>query len=171
MRKREKSQKFHQTLYFFTASMKCCFVPPLLFQLKRKNPETQRELQFSLPSRGSNARSSTTKTNRPLVPSSSQLQSPSSSQRCATAVVDSQPVGWGEAASHTAPSLLQVFYFQAMGYGMELYCCYVLSVFATAMILSYEQVKICLFYYIDYGLCGLLNFATKLSYLFVEYRF
>jgi hypothetical protein len=41
--------------------------------------------------------------------------------------------------------------------------------FTTAIILGYEQVKICSFYYINYNLFWLLNFATRLSQIFVEY--
>jgi hypothetical protein len=41
--------------------------------------------------------------------------------------------------------------------------------FITAMILGCEQVKICSFYDINYDLFWLLNFATQLSQIFVEY--
>jgi hypothetical protein len=41
--------------------------------------------------------------------------------------------------------------------------------FTTAMILDCEQVKICSFYDINYDLFWLLNFATRLSQIFVEY--
>jgi hypothetical protein len=41
--------------------------------------------------------------------------------------------------------------------------------FTTVIILGCEQVKMCSFYYINYDLCRLLNFATRLSHIFVEY--
>jgi hypothetical protein len=41
--------------------------------------------------------------------------------------------------------------------------------FTTAIILGCEQVKMCSFYYINYDLFWLLNFATLLSQIFVEY--
>jgi hypothetical protein len=43
--------------------------------------------------------------------------------------------------------------------------------FTTAIILGYEKVKMCSFYYIKYDLFWLLNlnFATRLSQIFVEY--
>jgi hypothetical protein len=41
--------------------------------------------------------------------------------------------------------------------------------FTTAIILGCEQVKMCLFCYINYDLFWLLNFATRLSQIFVEY--
>jgi hypothetical protein len=41
--------------------------------------------------------------------------------------------------------------------------------FTTAIILGCEQVKMCLFYYINYDLFWLLNFTTLLSQIFVEY--
>jgi hypothetical protein len=41
--------------------------------------------------------------------------------------------------------------------------------FTTAMILDCEQVKMCSFYDINYDLFWLLNFATRLSQIFVEY--
>jgi hypothetical protein len=41
--------------------------------------------------------------------------------------------------------------------------------FTTAIILCCEQVKMCSFYYINYDLFWLLNFATRLSQIFVEY--
>jgi hypothetical protein len=41
--------------------------------------------------------------------------------------------------------------------------------FTVAIILRYEQVKICLFCYINYDLFWLLNFTTQLSQIFVEY--
>jgi hypothetical protein len=41
--------------------------------------------------------------------------------------------------------------------------------FTTVMILDYEQVKMCLIYDINYDLLWLLNFATRLSQIFVEY--
>jgi hypothetical protein len=41
--------------------------------------------------------------------------------------------------------------------------------FTTAMILGCEQVKMCSFYDINYDLLWLLNFATRLSQIFVEY--
>jgi hypothetical protein len=41
--------------------------------------------------------------------------------------------------------------------------------FTTAIILGCEQVKICSFCYINYDLFWLLNFATLLSQIFVEY--
>jgi hypothetical protein len=41
--------------------------------------------------------------------------------------------------------------------------------FTTAIILDCEQVKICSFCYINYDLFCLLNFATQLSQIFVEY--
>jgi hypothetical protein len=39
----------------------------------------------------------------------------------------------------------------------------------TAIILGCEQVKMCSFCYINYDLFLLLNFATRLSQIFVEY--
>jgi hypothetical protein len=41
--------------------------------------------------------------------------------------------------------------------------------FTTAIILVCEQVKMCSFCYINYDLFWLLNFATRLSQIFVEY--
>jgi hypothetical protein len=41
--------------------------------------------------------------------------------------------------------------------------------FTTAMILGCEQVKMCSFCDINYDLLWLLNFATRLSQIFVEY--
>jgi hypothetical protein len=41
--------------------------------------------------------------------------------------------------------------------------------FTTAIILCCEQVKMCSFCYINYDLFWLLNFATLLSQIFVEY--
>jgi hypothetical protein len=41
--------------------------------------------------------------------------------------------------------------------------------FTTAIILGCEQVKMCSFCYINYDLFWLLNFATLLSQIFVEY--
>jgi hypothetical protein len=41
--------------------------------------------------------------------------------------------------------------------------------FTTVMILGCEQVKMCLFYNINYDLFWLLNFAIRLSQIFVEY--
>jgi hypothetical protein len=41
--------------------------------------------------------------------------------------------------------------------------------FTTAIILGCEQVKMCLFCYINYDLFWLLNFATLLSQIFIEY--
>jgi hypothetical protein len=41
--------------------------------------------------------------------------------------------------------------------------------FTTAIILGCEQVKMCSFSYINYDLFWLLNFATLLSQIFVEY--
>jgi hypothetical protein len=41
--------------------------------------------------------------------------------------------------------------------------------FTTAIILGCEQVKMCSFCYINYDLFWLLNFATRLSQIFVEY--
>jgi hypothetical protein len=41
--------------------------------------------------------------------------------------------------------------------------------FITTIILDCEQVKMCSFYYINYDLFWLLNFATLLSQIFVEY--
>jgi hypothetical protein len=41
--------------------------------------------------------------------------------------------------------------------------------FTTVIIIVCEQVKICLFYYINYDLFWLLNFTTRLSQIFVEY--
>jgi hypothetical protein len=41
--------------------------------------------------------------------------------------------------------------------------------FTTAIILGCEQVKMCSFCYISYDLFWLLNFATLLSQIFVEY--
>jgi hypothetical protein len=41
--------------------------------------------------------------------------------------------------------------------------------FTTAIILGYEQVKMCSFCYINYDLFWLLNFAILLSQIFVEY--
>jgi hypothetical protein len=41
--------------------------------------------------------------------------------------------------------------------------------FTTVMILGCEQVKMCLFCDINYDLFWLLNFATRLSQIFVEY--
>jgi hypothetical protein len=41
--------------------------------------------------------------------------------------------------------------------------------FTTAIILDCEQVKMCSFCYINYDLFWLLNFATLLSQIFVEY--
>jgi hypothetical protein len=41
--------------------------------------------------------------------------------------------------------------------------------FTTTIILGCEQVKTCSFYYINYDLFWLLNFATLLSQIFVEY--
>jgi hypothetical protein len=41
--------------------------------------------------------------------------------------------------------------------------------FTTAMILGCEQVKMCSFYDINYDLLWLLNFATQLSQIFIEY--
>jgi hypothetical protein len=52
----------------------------------------------------------------------------------------------------------QVFFFYPTG----------TRCFTTAMILACEQVKICSFYYINYDLYRLLNFATLLSHIFVE---
>jgi hypothetical protein len=43
--------------------------------------------------------------------------------------------------------------------------------FTTVIILDCEQVKMCSFYYINYDLCRLLNFATRLSHIFVEYMY
>jgi hypothetical protein len=43
--------------------------------------------------------------------------------------------------------------------------------FTTAIILDCEQVKLCSFYYINYDLFWLLNFATRLSQIFIEYCF
>jgi hypothetical protein len=41
--------------------------------------------------------------------------------------------------------------------------------FTTAIILGCEQVKMCSFCYINYDLFSSLNFATRLSQIFVEY--
>ncbi len=41
--------------------------------------------------------------------------------------------------------------------------------FTTAIILGCEQVKMCSFCYINYDLFWLLNFATRLSQIFIEY--
>jgi hypothetical protein len=41
--------------------------------------------------------------------------------------------------------------------------------FTTAIIIGCEQVKMCSFCYINYDLFWLLNFATRLSQIFVEY--
>jgi hypothetical protein len=41
--------------------------------------------------------------------------------------------------------------------------------FTNAMILGYEQVKMCSFYDINHDLFWLLNFATRLSQIFAEY--
>jgi hypothetical protein len=41
--------------------------------------------------------------------------------------------------------------------------------FTTVMILDCEQVKMYSFYNINYDLFWLLNFATRLSQIFVEY--
>jgi hypothetical protein len=41
--------------------------------------------------------------------------------------------------------------------------------FTTAIIVGCEQIKMCSFCYINYDLFGLLNFATLLSQIFVEY--
>jgi hypothetical protein len=43
--------------------------------------------------------------------------------------------------------------------------------FSTVIILGCEQVKMCLFCYINYDLFWLLKFATRLSQIFVEYWF
>jgi hypothetical protein len=41
--------------------------------------------------------------------------------------------------------------------------------FTIGIILACEQVKMCLFYYINYDLFWLLNFANRLSQIFIEY--
>jgi hypothetical protein len=41
--------------------------------------------------------------------------------------------------------------------------------FTTVMIIGCEQVKMCSFYDINYDLFWLLNFATRLSQIFIEY--